>query len=92
MATDVQTESKTFSDQTAKIGKDVQEIRNATKQLAADSVDVVRQSASDLVDEGRIKAREIAANAQCKVQEKPVKSVLLAAAIGFLVGVFWRRR
>ena len=92
MATNLQTERKSFSDQTAKIGKDVQEIRVATQQLAADSVDAVRQTASELIDEGRSRALGAVENAQSKVKEKPVKSVLIAAAVGFLFGVLWRRR
>jgi ElaB/YqjD/DUF883 family membrane-anchored ribosome-binding protein len=92
MATNLQTERKSFSDQTAKIGEDVREISAATKQLAADSVDAVQQTAGQLIDEGRSRALGAIENAQGKVKEKPVKSVLIAAAVGFLFGVFWRRR
>jgi ElaB/YqjD/DUF883 family membrane-anchored ribosome-binding protein len=92
MATNLQTERKSFSDQTAKIGEDVREISAATKQLAADSVDAVQQTAGQLIDEGRSRALGAIENAQGKVKEKPVKSVLIAAAVGFLFGVFCRRR
>jgi ElaB/YqjD/DUF883 family membrane-anchored ribosome-binding protein len=92
MTTELETTRKTVADRTTRIGKDVEQIRTAGKQLAADSVDAVRQTANELVQEGRSKAREVVTNAQSKVQEKPVKSVLVAAAIGFLLGVFWRRR
>jgi ElaB/YqjD/DUF883 family membrane-anchored ribosome-binding protein len=92
MTTQLKTKRKTFAVRTIQIGKDVEQVRAAGKQLAADSVDVVRQTANELVEESRSKAREVVASAQSKVQEKPVKSVLVAAAIGFLFGVFWRRR
>jgi ElaB/YqjD/DUF883 family membrane-anchored ribosome-binding protein len=92
MATNLQIERKSFSDQTTKIGEDVREISAATKQLAADSVDAVQQTAGQLIDEGRSRALGAIENAQGKVKEKPVKSVLIAAAVGFLFGVFWRSR
>jgi ElaB/YqjD/DUF883 family membrane-anchored ribosome-binding protein len=92
MTTNIETTRKRLADRTTQLGKDVQEMRSAGKQLAADSVDVVRQTANELMEDGRSKAREVVASAQSKVQEKPVKSVLVAAAIGFLLGVFWRRR
>jgi ElaB/YqjD/DUF883 family membrane-anchored ribosome-binding protein len=92
MSTDVQAKRKAISERATAIAKDFQEVRSATKQMATDSVDALRRTASDLVDEGRTKAREVGQSVQSKVQETPVKSVLIAAAVGFLLGVFWIRR
>jgi ElaB/YqjD/DUF883 family membrane-anchored ribosome-binding protein len=92
MSTDVQAKREAISERAAAIAKDFQEVRSATKQMATDSVDALRCTANDLLDDGRTKAREVGQSIQCKVQEKPVKSVLIATAIGFLLGVFWMRR
>jgi ElaB/YqjD/DUF883 family membrane-anchored ribosome-binding protein len=92
MATDVLTKREAISERASAIAKDFQDVRSATKQMATDSVDVLRHTANDLFDEGRTKAREVGQSVQSKVQEKPVKSVLIAAAVGFLLGVFWVRR
>lgn len=92
MATDVLTKREAISERASAIAKDFQEVRSATKQMAADSVEALRSTANDLVDEGRAKAREVGRSVQSKVQEKPVKSVFIAAAVGFLLGVIWMRR
>jgi ElaB/YqjD/DUF883 family membrane-anchored ribosome-binding protein len=92
MSTEVLTKREAISERASAVAKDFQDVRSATKQMATDSVDALRCTANDLLDEGRAKARELGQNVQSKVQEKPVKSVLIAAAIGFLLGVFWKRR
>jgi ElaB/YqjD/DUF883 family membrane-anchored ribosome-binding protein len=92
MSTDILSKRETISERASAISKDFQDVRTATKQMATDSVDALRRTANDFVEEGRSKAREVVARAQNKVQKKPVASVLVAAAIGFLLGVFWRRR
>ena len=73
------------------MNKDVQQIRAATERLATDSVDAVRKTANDIVDDGRTKAHDVAQIVLSKMQQQPVKSVLLATAIGFALGIFWRR-
>jgi ElaB/YqjD/DUF883 family membrane-anchored ribosome-binding protein len=92
MSTEVRAKRAAISDRASTIAKDFEEVRSATKKVAADSVDALRRTANELLDEGRTKAREVGQNVQSKVQQKPVKSVLIAAAVGFLLGVFWMRR
>jgi ElaB/YqjD/DUF883 family membrane-anchored ribosome-binding protein len=92
MSTDVKATREAISERASAIAKDFQDVRSATTQMATDSVDALRCTANDLLGEGRAKARELGQNVQSKVQEKPVKSVLIAAAVGFLLGVFWKRR
>lgn len=92
MSTDVIAKREAISERASVITKDFQDVRSATKQMATDSVDALRQTASDLIDEGRTKASDLAQGVQGKVQEQPVKSVLIAAAVGFLLGAFWVRR
>ena len=92
MATEVHTNREAISERASAIAKDFHEVSAATKRMAADSVGALRQTANDVIDDGRTKAREMGQNVQAKVEEKPVKSVFVAAALGFLLGVFWMRR
>jgi ElaB/YqjD/DUF883 family membrane-anchored ribosome-binding protein len=92
MGSDVLTKREAISERASAIAKDFQDVRSATKQIANDSVDALRQTASDLLDEGRTQAQVVGKSIQSKVQEKPVKAVLIAAAVGFLAGVFCVRR
>lgn len=92
MGTEVQTKREVISERVSEIAKDLQEVSSATRRMATDSVAALRKTANEFLDEGRIKARDLGNSVQTKVQEKPGKSMLIAAAIGFLLGVFWMRR
>ena len=72
--------------------RDLQEVGEATKRMATDSVDVLRDAANQYLDEGRAKVRELGDSIHSKVQHQPMKSLLIATGIGFLLGVLWRRR
>ena len=92
METEVQTKREVISERASGVAKDFQEISSATKHMATDSVDALRKTANEFLNEGRTKAREVGMSVQTKVQEKPGKSMLIAAAVGFLLGVLWMRR
>jgi ElaB/YqjD/DUF883 family membrane-anchored ribosome-binding protein len=76
----------------ATVAQDFREMGDAARQIADDSVGALRETASDLFDEGRDRARNVSHIVQKKVQDRPMKSLLVAAGFGFLVGlIFWRR-
>ena len=64
----------------------------AVKQLTGDGVDAVRETAHEFIDQGRAKAQELTESMEDRVREQPVKSVLIAAGIGFVLGLFFLRR
>ena len=92
MATEVLTKREAISERASAIAKDFKDVSTATKRVAADSVDAFRQTANDFLDEGRTKVRKVGESVQGKVQEQPVTSMLIAAGVGFLVGVLFARR
>jgi ElaB/YqjD/DUF883 family membrane-anchored ribosome-binding protein len=58
----------------------------------ADSFDSVRDSANRYVEEGRERANELAGTFEDAVRERPITSILIGAAVGFVVGCFIFRR
>jgi ElaB/YqjD/DUF883 family membrane-anchored ribosome-binding protein len=92
MATEVLTKREAISSRASAIARDFQDVSTATKRMASDSVDALRKTANDFLAEGRTKARKVGEGVQAKVQEQPVKSMLIAAGVGFLVGMFLARR
>lgn len=82
----------TIADRASTITKDFHEVGDAAKRIATDSVDALRETANQYLDEGRSRARHLGDNVQAKVQEQPVKSLLIAAGLGFLLGAIWIRR
>ena len=76
----------------ATIAKDFHEVGDAAKRVATDGVEAVRDTANRYLDQGRNRARSIGESMQSKVQDQPIKSLLIASAVGFLLGAFWTRR
>jgi ElaB/YqjD/DUF883 family membrane-anchored ribosome-binding protein len=74
------------------ISEGLQTAANAAKRLAGDSVDAVRETAQEFIDQGRYKVQEVGDNMEEHVRDQPVKSVLIAAGIGFVLGMFFTRR
>jgi ElaB/YqjD/DUF883 family membrane-anchored ribosome-binding protein len=72
--------------------KDVHDVRDAAKRIATDGAEAIRETAHHYLDEGRSRVQHLGENVQSKVEEQPLKALLLAAGIGFLVGAIWTRR
>jgi ElaB/YqjD/DUF883 family membrane-anchored ribosome-binding protein len=64
----------------------------AVRDMATDGLHTLRDTAGEYVDQGRAKAREVQETVEEHVREEPMKSLMIAAAVGFLFGVFWTRR
>jgi ElaB/YqjD/DUF883 family membrane-anchored ribosome-binding protein len=74
------------------ITEGLQTAANAVKRLAGDSAEAVRETAHEFIDQGRAKAQEVSENMETRVRQQPVKSVLIAAGVGFVVGLLFARR
>jgi ElaB/YqjD/DUF883 family membrane-anchored ribosome-binding protein len=70
-------------------------LRNGAHQrvdAVADSIDSLRERATDYVDQGRERATELAETFEETVHDRPVTAILVAAAVGFVLGCFMSRR
>jgi ElaB/YqjD/DUF883 family membrane-anchored ribosome-binding protein len=71
-----------------------QSIRDMGSQLrdtASEQYSNLRQQATDYYQQGRERAVEWRDQLEDYVREQPVKSLLIAAGIGALFGILWRR-
>ncbi len=82
----------TVANRASTIAKDFHEVGDAAKRIATDSVGALSDTAHQYLDEGRSHARHVGDDIQARVQEQPVKSLLIAAGLGFLLGALWIRR
>lgn len=82
----------TVADRAATVARDCRDIGDAAKQMAADSVAAVRDTAYQYFDEGRSHVRHLSTGVQSQIQERPLKAILIAAGVGFLLGAIWTRR
>ena len=81
-----------FRDKAATLGHDVQELGKVTKEIAVDTMKLLRDNASDYYEQGMKKAQKMEKSLEGKIKENPLRSLLIAAGLGLLVGVFWGRR
>ena len=58
----------------------------------ADSLDSLRDRASDYMDQGRERANEFAETFEDTIHERPLMALLVAGAVGFVLGCFITRR
>jgi ElaB/YqjD/DUF883 family membrane-anchored ribosome-binding protein len=87
----IKSRAKTIADDAPSVAQGLQDAGHAVKTMANDSVDALRETAQEFIDQGRDKIREMGENVETHVQEQPVKSVLIAAGVGFLIGLFFLR-
>lgn len=69
-----------------------QDAGRAVRRMANDGLAAARETANDYLEQGRTTVRDAGETVQRHVQDEPMKSVLIAAAAGFLFGIFWTRR
>jgi ElaB/YqjD/DUF883 family membrane-anchored ribosome-binding protein len=82
----------TFAESASTLGQDIREVRDAAKRVATDSMGAMRETAHQFVDDGRSRVRALGDDVQAKVQAQPIKSLLIAAGVGALIGALFLRR
>lgn len=81
-----------FRQHASELGHNVQELGKATKNLANDTVDYLRENAGDYVKQGKEKAHQLEETLETKIKESPIKALLIALGVGWLLGILMRRR
>jgi ElaB/YqjD/DUF883 family membrane-anchored ribosome-binding protein len=67
------------------------DVSQQLKDVANEKYDQVRERASQAYDQGRETAEQWEQSLETYVQDKPLQAVLLAAGIGLLLGLLWKR-
>ena len=61
------------------------------RDAAAEQYDHLRDTATEYYQSGRDKAMQWESQVEDYVREQPIKSLLMAAGVGVLLGVLWKR-
>lgn len=69
-----------------------QEYIDQGRERAGEYVEQGRDMASQYIDEGRQRALDLTHSLEQHVREQPMRAVLTAAGIGFVVGLLFMRR
>ena len=88
--------SRTASDRLGKqariVTEDLQELRGIAGDAAQEKLGQLRENASDYYEEGREKVHQVERSFEQFIREQPLKSILIAAGVGLVLGRFWMRR
>ncbi len=82
----------TSSGGNASVGQSARLSYEHAKDAARQVVGTVRERAGAYYQQGKEKAGELTEKTQDYVREQPIKSVLIAAGVGLLLGILLRRR
>ena len=80
------------STQSRTVRRDHQKVSSAVRDTAKEKVEQLRAGAADSAREGRDKVQQVERSFAQYVREQPLKSILIAAGVGLVLGRFWMRR
>jgi ElaB/YqjD/DUF883 family membrane-anchored ribosome-binding protein len=85
------TSSQGLGDQAQQVGQNLRDLGGQVRDQAQQKYSELSDQARDYYDQGRQKAQEWEEGLESYVQEKPLQAVLIAAGVGVLLGLLWKR-
>jgi ElaB/YqjD/DUF883 family membrane-anchored ribosome-binding protein len=86
------TETDELKHKVADVADDVRAVGGQVGKAAREQYENLRSRASDYVEQGREKAEEWEDSVESYIKAKPVQALLMAAGVGVILGLLWRRR
>ena len=78
-------------DSAKEVKENLRELGSQVRDTATQQYEQLREQASDYYQQGRDRAMEMEQSLEQYVQEKPIQSLLIAAGVGMLLGILWKR-
>lgn len=88
---EAQSSQDTMRDTAAQVKENLRDLGGQVRTAATEQYDHLREQATDYYEQGRARAEQFEHNLEQYVQEKPIQSLLIAAGVGVLLGVLWKR-
>ena len=82
---------QSLRDSAARAGQQLRDVGDQLREAAHEQYDKLRRHASEYYEEGRRQLDHGTDQLEQYIQERPIKSVLIAAGIGVLLGILWKR-
>lgn len=91
-----------LGDAAAQVGQNLRDMGTQVRDMAADKYGQVREQATerysqlrdqatDYYEQGRQRATNWEQGVESYIHEKPIQAVLMAAGVGVLLGLLWKR-
>ncbi len=75
----------------AEVQQNLRDMGGQVRDAAREKYDELRETAGEYYEQGRQRAEEWEHSIESYVQEKPLQSLVIAAGVGLLLGLFWKR-
>jgi ElaB/YqjD/DUF883 family membrane-anchored ribosome-binding protein len=73
------------------MGQQLRDLGGQVREQATQRYEQLRDQATDYYQQGRDRAQQWEKGLEDYIHEKPLQAVLLAAGVGVLLGVLWKR-
>ena len=81
----------TLRDKVAEAGEHLREVGHLARDAAQEGVQRVKQTATRKFEQGWDKVKGLEEDVESRIRSHPLKSVLIAAGVGFLLSLIVRR-
>ena len=78
-------------DAAPEVKENIRDMGGQVRDAATEQYNNLRDQATEYFQEGRERAQEWEQSIETYVQEKPIQSILIAAGVGILLGILWKR-
>ena len=73
------------------VGQGIRDMGSQVRDMASEKYNTLREQAANYYEQGRERAQEWEQSFESYVKEKPIQAVLIAAGVGVLLGLLWKR-
>ena len=80
-----------IAEQAQQMGQQLRDLGGQVRDQAREKYNQLSDQAQEYYEQGRQKAQEWEESLESYIQEKPLQSVLIAAGVGVLLGLLWKR-
>ena len=84
--------SAEFQKKAADLGHDVKDLGRLGGEIATDTAHIAEERISEYYNAGIKKAKSLEGDLETEIRKNPIRSLAIAAGVGLLLGVLWRRR
>jgi len=81
-----------MAEQAQQVAQNLREVGGQVRDAAREKYNQLSEQAHEYYEQGRQKAQEWEESLESYIQEKPLQAVLIAAGVGVLLGLLWKRR
>src|SRR4051812_19421744 len=85
------TGGQSLKDSAGQVSQSLRDMGGQVRDQAGEKYNQLREQAADYYQQGRQRAEEWEQGLEQYVQEKPIQSLLIAAGVGMLLGILWKR-